>query len=294
MVISEKERYSQLWVVTVQESKNCLLPEKPDLIKFFEKNCKSYVFQLEQGERTKNYHYQCALRLKARKRKQTLMNDIERFGFKTHQWQLEPMFGTYEESVEYCTKSETAIEPPVSNLPLYKGADISFLEKQSGMYPWQSCLYSELYIQDIQRFKDPDDRKIVWITDRYGNSGKSKFTKFMVLRHSGCTKIAFGSATQLRSSVISAGPMQLYIIDVPRTMSKDDDMNTIISVLEDIKNGFVCSSMYGKNSQLLMQPPHVVVFSNMGCPRSTMSSDRWDARTITKDKTFEGDLNVRT
>jgi len=282
-----EDKKTKLWVVTINEAKDCSLPEKEDVIRFFEKHCETYVFQLEAGLDTGNRHYQCAIRLKFRKKKTTLLNDIEKAGFKAFQWQIEFMYGTLQEAYEYCTKSETALEPPISNLPIYLGADVQFLEKTSGRYPWQEDLLKELLLPDLQHFKTPDDRKIIWIADTYGCSGKSKFVKYMVLHHSDSCKVAFGSASQLRSALISAGPRRCYFVDIPRTLGRDDDIYSVISALEDLKNGFVVSSMYGKNAQLVMNPPHVVVFSNMSAPLDSMSSDRWDEREIDFEKNFD-------
>lgn len=64
---------------------------------------------------------------------------------------------------------------------------------------------------------------------------------------------------------------------MPRTLGTDDSVNSIISALEDCLNGFLSSSYYGESKTLLMEPPHVVVFSNQQCPYDKMSSDRWKA-----------------
>eukprot|EP00481_Brizalina_sp_1-RS-2013_P001407 TRINITY_DN3518_c0_g1_i1.p1 TRINITY_DN3518_c0_g1~~TRINITY_DN3518_c0_g1_i1.p1 ORF type:complete len:107 (+),score=12.12 TRINITY_DN3518_c0_g1_i1:404-724(+) len=72
----------------------------------------------------------------------------------------------------------------------------------------------------------------------------------------------------------------MYIIDIPRTLGEDDSIMSIISVIEHIKDGYMVSSMYGKYQTLTMEPPHVIVFANMPCPRGLMSLDRWDCYNI--------------
>jgi hypothetical protein len=52
-------------------------------------------------------------------------------------------------------------------------------------------------------------------------------------------------------------------------------MNDLISTIEDTKNGHLTASMYGKNAQLFMNPPHIICFSNAQCPVELMSGDRW-------------------
>jgi len=121
-----------------------------------------------------------------------------------------------------------------------------------------------------------DDRTIIWITDTLGNSGKSKFCKFVCHTNKCAVKIPFGTATQIRSAVISAGPKKVYFLDIPRTLGDDDSINSIISAVEDIKNGFVTSAMYGKFQTMTFDPPHIIIFSNDPCPVTMMSIDRWE------------------
>jgi hypothetical protein len=33
--------------------------------------------------------------------------------------------------------------------------------------------------------------------------------------------------------------------------------------------------MYGKYTSLVMDPPHILIFSNLKCPRETLSDYRW-------------------
>ena len=278
------ENKYKLWCVTINESKDCPLPSQHLILELFTDIATTYVFQLEKGESTDNLHYQCAIRLKIRRRKSTLINIVKAKLLLAHQFEFSPMQGSWEENYAYCTKEDSAIDSPITNLPYYKGADIKFLDDLGKMYLWQQYLFNELFNSSVHYIKTPDDRKIYWFYDPTGNSGKSKFSKFLVLRNDTIVKVPFGTSTQLRSAIITAGPKRVYIVDIPRTLGKDDDMNSVISILEDLKNGFVVSSMYGKNAQILMDPPHVVVFSNRICPVDKMSSDRWIQVEINENK----------
>ena len=73
------------------------------------------------------------------------------------------------------------------------------------------------------------------------------------------------------------------IYDLHRTRGKSDSLTDILSVIEDIKDGFVTSSMYGDDKQLMMSPPTVIVFSNIRLPYNSLSEDRWDLYTIHSD-----------
>ena len=57
----------------------------------------------------------------------------------------------------------------------------------------------------------------------------------------------------------------------------------MMSSIEELKNGHIVSHMYGRYSQLLMDPPHVVIFSNQKCPQHTLTKDRWKTFRITKN-----------
>lgn len=86
---------------------------------------------------------------------------------------------------------------------------------------------------------------IQWIFDPTGCTGKSKFLKWVcVNRPEEVAKVTFGTASQLRSAIISAGSRKCYFLDLPRTSSSDD---SILGVIEDIKNGHIVSNMYGQS-----------------------------------------------
>ena len=70
------------------------------------------------------------------------------------------------------------------------------------------------------------------------------------------------------------------IYDLHRTRGKSDSLADILSVIEDIKDGFVTSSMDEGDKQLMMVPPTVIVFSKTTLPLHSLSEDRWDLYTI--------------
>jgi len=280
----DTENKYRYWMLTLfEDSKDKDVPSKLKMQRILDNLCDSYVFQLEKTPSTGRLHYQCVLKLKERKRQGTLINDLVK-GFDVVELsiiQVQRMMGTWEEAVNYCTKKDTrndANEQPFYSSGVvvpYAGADIEFLNEYYNRYDWQNRLFEILFEVIPTKLRDPNDRDIIWITDKQGNSGKSKFVKYCCFYNKSCTKISFGSAGQLRSSIIHAGAKVCYFVDMPRTLGTDDSINSIMSALEDTLNGFITSSYYGESKTLLMQPPHVVVFSNDDAPISKMSSDRW-------------------
>lgn len=295
MKSSNTENKYRYWMVTLQPeegNKSDLfslegIPYTMTLESVFSTLCEEYVFQLEKTPTTDKYHYQCCLKLLMRKRQSTLLLELQTLlGYNSlPPIQIQRMMGKWEEAVAYCTKDDTRVDntaPYLSsgvNKP-YAGSDIAFLNDPQNYYPWQRELFETLFDSVPTILSEPDDREIIWITDKEGNSGKSKFVKYCCFHNKNCTKISFGSAGQLRSAIIHAGAKKCYFVDMPRTLGTDDSLNSVMSALEDTLNGFVVSSYYGESKTLLMEPPHVVVFSNMTCPFDKMSSDRWKVHNI--------------
>lgn len=254
---------------------------------FLKTFCDSYVFQVERESRT---HIQGFFSSFSRKRKQTLLKLFEGVS-SIKNLTIERMMGTKEEAYAYCTKTDTQIEAPrkFGFLMPYKASDLALFQSHDRWYPWQFVIWEKLLESSIYsssiKITNPNDRTIIWVTDLYGNSGKSKFVKNICYKDNlNVCKLSFGSSAQLRSACISAGQKQIYFIDIPRTLGRDDSINDIISVVEDIKNGFVVTTMYGLHKQLLFEPPHVVIFANFDPPEEKLSSDRWDIYQICKDK----------
>lgn len=290
-----EDRKYRHWVFTYNDT--LCEPQRLLLQKFLKERCDSYVFQEERGEEKEREHLQGYFCTKIRKRHQSLLKEFKALFDSwredvhgTMEWEIEDltiqrMMGTKEEAIAYCTKTETRIGNTYRYgiLESYYASDLQIFNNSVNWYPWQKSFMELIFNNDLT-LKDPDDRTILWIHDLMGNNGKSKLVKHICYNYpEEACKLSFGSSTQLRSACITAGPKKLYFIDVPRTLGKDDDINDLISVIEDIKNGFIVSSMYGKHLQMMFDPPHIVVFANVFCPPNALSGDRLEEYTINMD-----------
>jgi hypothetical protein len=272
MVDSSGNKYTY-WVFTIQAIKGSTLPGEQSVIRAMTLLSEKYVFQLE---RATSLHYQGCCKTRIRKRQQTVLNEIvTELDIPRAMVTVAPMQGTWEQAKAYCTKSETGLGQIFTNEVIYTGKDIEVLDDEEGRYPWQQKVVDIIFDKDTSAIKVADDRTLIWITCTKGGTGKSKLVKWCCVNHDNIVKISFGSAAQLRSSIIAAGPRQVYFIDIPRTLGTDDSIPSLISSCEDLKNGYVVSSMYGKNDSLILDPPHIIIFSNKECPRQLMSEDRW-------------------
>lgn len=129
---------------------------------------------------------------------------------------------------------------------------------------------------------DPLNREINYLVDPLGAAGKSTLIKFLLWRYAKqVCFIPFGTALQMRTSLIKRGPFPMYVLDIPRTLAKSENLDEIYSLLESLKNGVLESSMYGdSNSSLIMNPPLIWVFSNSFPDTKKLSSDRWQVFTL--------------
>lgn len=281
----ESDNKYKYWMVTIMEGKDNPLPPPSDVEQVFNEISDAWVFQTEEHEKAPGkFHYQCCLTTKIRTRKKTLLSKLaNKIGHPETRIRVDRINGTWDQAVLYCTKEDSATgavfrSPTMRNK--YSGADIAILDDPDKRYPWQNFIFHEIFDNIPTSLQVPDDRSIYWITDEEGCSGKSKFTKYCCVHNSNIAKLSFGSAQQLRSAVISAGEKELYILDMPRTLGEDDSLAAVMSVAEDIKNGFVVSAFYGQSTKLIMNPPHIIIFSNKRPNVKHLTSDRWICYTI--------------
>lgn len=225
-------------------------------------DCNNYVFQMECGA-SGNYHYQCYIHTKQRYRPETLRRMLLLEGVKS--WGTKPCSTAGRVALQtYCMKTDTRILGPWGLKTIYTGADLAVMKNP---YVWQSEIIAMIQCT-------PDDRTIVWIQNAAGNVGKSKLMKFC--KYKGLSvRIPLGTATQIKSSVIEKGPQTCYMLDLPRVRGREERMTEIFSAIEEIKNGWIESAMYGKTAELMMMPPHVIVFSNDAPNLNLASADRW-------------------
>ena len=166
----------------------------------------------------------------------------------------------------------------------YSGKDIKIFNDKEKWYKWQRDFYEKIFFE-TGVIKEPDSRKIVFIYDEKGNSGKSSFYKYLYYYHAeDMRRITYGTASQLRTSLINIGPKKIYLIDLTRSKGKQDEPSDLLSAIEDLKGGVVSSSMYGSGTTMLMDIPHIVISSNYLFEFNSLSSDRWEILSINDRK----------
>lgn len=174
----------------------------------------------------------------------------------------EKMRGSVEESVEYCSKSETKNGEYVTN------------KKQKRALP-KIELYGWQMMADAKLENEPDNREIFWIWSREGKRGKSSFVRHMV-QERGAIMCA-GKAADMKYFIMkyiekNADYPPIVIFDVPRSMEE----YLSYSGIEEIKNGVFASTKY-ESDMVVMPWPHVVVLANFEpeLGNKLMSADRF-------------------
>ena len=117
--------------------------------------------------------------------------------------------------------------------------------------------------------EDPDDRKIYFIIDGVGNTGKSWFIRKFLTQHSSTQHLSVGRIEDLNYAIDPS--KRVFLFDIPRTRLQFLQY----SVLEGLKDGAVMSTKYFSQMKRLDGPAHVVVFTNEEPDMAALSIDRY-------------------
>lgn len=160
-----------------------------------------------------------------------------------------------------------------NNKPKFEKIDNFELRK------WQQEVYNMLQTK-------ADDRKIIWIRDKNGGAGKSRFAKFMALNHGAVLLKQFGAlrdVSQIIADAVEKGwNQQVIMIDLARSFADRD----IYTALENLKDGAVTSTKYAGKT-VTFESPHIVVTANFWPIATAMSLDRWILLDIVKNDKSE-------
>nr|WAE43131.1 MAG: replication associated protein [Cressdnaviricota sp.] len=125
--------------------------------------------------------------------------------------------------------------------------------------PWQQK------VLDLLEEK-PDDRTILWYWDMKGNVGKSTLTKYLQ-RNLGAY-ISMGGKNADIAYCYNNEPIAVF--DLTRATTEEF---MPFKAMESLKNGWIFSPKY-ESCNKYFDPPHVVVFANVPCPKGKFSEDR--------------------
>ncbi len=183
---------------------------------------------------------------------------------------IEVMRGTKRENMNYCKKEGNFETNIIEVEPII---DYFKVEKWR-LWGWQ------VDIVDLIN-EEPDYRKIYWYWDDVGNTGKSAFSRYLIINRgalavSGCSNdIKYGVSDWIIEKKL---PFKILIIDIPRS----EVCNISYKAIEQIKNGFFYSTKY-KSGMVVFNIPHVIVFANSVPDYSALSEDRLVVKRISNE-----------
>jgi hypothetical protein len=262
----KKSQSAQVYHVMIRWTKHekCNQWDNPKTLQtVLERLAKHWIFQHEDSGN--NPHYQGYANLHKKDRPDALAKQLnkELYGVEIQ------AAHSPRELQSYSMKSDTRVAGPWADRPLYLGADLP-----AQLWPWQAQM------RDLVS-APPDDRFIYWIYDPIGNSGKTKWCKYMAYHH-GAIALAYGNSEDLLNLVYKFQNRSLYLFDLTRTKPSIFSSQDLYSVMESVKNGLYINTKY-ETGIVMANPPHVVVYSNQVPELEALSLDRWKVYEMTHD-----------
>lgn len=229
--------------------------------------CEKYAFQLEKCPNTGKYHYQGYCEFKNGR----TFNGIKELIDNTTHWEKahQPSGTNYA----YCTKVESRVRGP-----WVKGFPIPVLSPITTLRPWQQKVW------DLALTK-PDDRKIHWFYDYQGNTGKTALAKHLVIHQNAL--YVNGKASDVKCAVAAHVELGKEIKTVIWGIPRSQEKYVSYAAIEEVKDGLFFSGKY-ESKQILINPPHIFVFSNFYPETTQLSADRWVIINVAVDDEVEG------
>ncbi len=237
--------------------------------------------------------------------RRTLVWLKRRLGNRVH---LEVARGTSEEASEYCKKEDDFVE--FGTLPVEaRGSGNQFeklkewaktLDKQptekevADLWPALWCRYTrsvmhlvrmfapdikicegelrpwQVRLHDLLLAEPEDDRKITFVVDHDGMSGKSWFCRYMISEVPAKVQVLGPAKRDDLAHVIDENK-SIFLFNVPR--GQMEYLN--YGLLESLKDQMVLSPKYESRMKILSTKVHVVVFCNEDADMYRMTNDRY-------------------
>lgn len=242
---------------------------------YFVRHGYNYNYQLERGEDTKKYHFQCFLHHSRKKTRPSTLANQFREEIKDEKASINCSHAHSVSKLSiYCQKFQTSILGPWTDSKEIKSTNWDIKCIVDSPHPWQKTIIDEV--------KEPcrDDRTINWLYDPDGNLGKSKLVKYLAIHH-GVVPLSFGKAADLLMLYLDNSNRNAYFFDLTRCKPVDLGKGDLYAAMEQIKNGLVSNGKF-KGGIAYQDPPHIWTFSNMLPDVKCLSTDRWKIWEVDK------------
>lgn len=241
---------------------------KDDVKKWCEKHCKKWTFQQEQCPSTEKLHFQGRISLKIKKRVNEICKDDLKFHFSVTS-------KTNRDNDFYACKEESKVEGPWRD-----DDEVIYIPRQireiDNLYSWQKRV--------IQDAKIWDTRTINVVLDFKGNIGKSTLVNYVRAYRLGRRIPPVNDFKDLMRMVMDMPTSSLYLIDMPRSMSKSGLLG-LYSAIEEVKNGYAFDDRY-KFTEKIFDCPNIWLFTNTLPDKNLLSLDRWKLWEISNSMEF--------
>jgi hypothetical protein len=252
------KKWSMTWETNVKQKS---IPDEYKLKEFFDSHRMEAEWQYERGSEKKKLHIQGYFILDTERQSQIATLNLFRAYFKnTSGLTLKPVYDMVAIQ-KYVTKEEGREKGPFK-----AGVNYMFDEEMSKkpLRHWQKNLFELLTSDELPNLKD---RKVIWVQDTQGNTGKSWFRKWLDVGQNrlNVKPLPVSNVDRLMSAVniiSKTNKVDVYTIDLTRTRGEDESFKDLFSAIEQIKNGYVVDVMYGKFNRAIFDPPVVIIFTN--------------------------------
>ena len=261
------------WEPNISQKK---IPEELALKEFLDGICYEACFQYEIGSEKGKLHIQGTFILESARMSKSGVLSLFRSRFKNvGGLTITPVYDKLAIQA-YVTKVEGRVKGP-----FYAGKNnINDLEfSKMKLRKWQQQLYDLLLSEELQNLKD---RKVIWIQNPQGNSGKSWFQKWLRIGQKQIVvrSLPVDGVDRIMSAVniiTKKTKVDVLCYDLTRTQGENQSFKDLFSTIEQIKNGYVIDCMYGKYNESYFEPPVVIIFTNEDISkfRHYLSEDRW-------------------
>jgi len=259
------------WDITYPER----YTSKEKLDKFFEKNCKSWCYQLELGA-SGYLHFQGRFKLKVKKR----LSEVSQL-FENDKMHLSRTSRACQNDDFYVSKDETRMDGPwmddmtasnVRRIP----RDIEMITE---LRPWQKSIVEISKIFEI--------RHVNVLVDFDGSLGKSTLSRWMRWHKLARAIGVSDNYKDIMRMVMSMPSSPCYLIDLPRNMNKSK-IKDMWSAIETVKGGDAWDDRY-EYTERMFDPPVIWVFTNAVPEKNMLTLDRWKIWEVVDEELIKFD-----
>jgi hypothetical protein len=225
---------------------------------YFNRHCKSYIFQEETGANG-TPHLQGSISWTTRKR----LTEFKGFDERIH-WEA--------------TKNSKAADKYACKEATRTGS--VFIQEKVKAFVRTSSKFDTIKpreeIMELIRH-EPDNRTINWIWSEEGGIGKTSTCAYIEQNYEGVC-IVNGKGADIKNQVINhlkENELDILIINVPRC----NENHVSYAAMEEIKDGLIYSGKY-EGGFANIEHPHVIVISNFAPELEKLSEDRWNIKKL--------------